>query len=250
MVSQKRLELGKTVSAVLFDLGNTLAAYYRRDEFQPILERAVDNVLAELRVRGVETVDRDAALASAVAENREADDFRVIPMTERLVRIFGVPARDAPLLEVLCERFLEPIFAVARVYDDALPVLASLRDAGLRTAIVSNSPWGSPAQPWRKELEKLGLAGLVDSIVLCSDVGWRKPAREIFVHAAAALGVHCEQCVFVGDDIQWDVEGSEAAGMRAVLIDRDDRHRGFGGARVRDLRSVLKYCTVAYGGGS
>jgi len=47
--TEKPLRRSTPTSAVLFDLGNTLAAYYRRDEFQPILERAVDNVLTELR---------------------------------------------------------------------------------------------------------------------------------------------------------------------------------------------------------
>jgi len=52
-------------SAVLFDLGNTLARYYSSDEFQPILERAVDSVIAELGARGVATVDRATALVAA-----------------------------------------------------------------------------------------------------------------------------------------------------------------------------------------
>jgi len=206
--TEKPLRRSTPTSAVLFDLGNTLAAYYRRDEFQPILERAVDNILAELRARGIVTVDRESALAAAAQENREASDFCVTPLTERLVRIFG-PWQDDSLADVLCERFLEPIFAIARVYDDVVPVLTQLRETGLRTAIVS------------------------------------KPAREIFMHAAAELGVDCRQCVFVGDELKWDVEGSKAVGMRPVLIDRDDRQRGFRGERIRDLRGVLKYCAGA-----
>jgi len=242
--TEKPLRRAAPPSAVLFDLGNTLAAYYRRDEFQPILERAVDNVLAELRTRGIVTVDRDSALASAAAENREASDCRVTPMAERLVRIFGL-AQDEALTDALCERFLEPVFAVARVYEDTVPVLTRLRAAGYRTAIVSNAPWGSPSAPWRRELTRLGLLSLVDTAVFCGDVGWRKPARQIFIHAAAELGVDCRQCVFVGDEIQWDVEGSKGVGMQPVLIDRDDRHRGLRGERIRDLRGVLKYCAGA-----
>jgi len=232
-------------SAVLFDLGNTLARYYSSDEFQPILERAVDSVIAELGARGVATVDRATALVAAGAENREASDFRVTPMGERLVRVFGLAPDDSAAIEALCERFLEPIFAIARVYDDVVPVLTQLRDAGFRTAIVSNAPWGSPSASWRREIERLGVSSLVDATVLCGDVGWRKPARQIFLHAAGELGVDCRQCVFVGDDLRWDIEGSKAVGMRPVLIDRDDRHRGFRGDRIRDLRGVLRYCVGA-----
>jgi len=242
---EKPLQRSAPPAAVLFDLGNTLAAYFRREEFGPILERAVDNMLAELAARCIATVDRDAALAAAAAENREASDFRVTPLAERLARVFGLPRDDSTATEALCERFLEPVFAVARVYDDVLPVLARLRETGLRTAIVSNTPWGSPSKPWRQELERLGLLTLVDVAVFCGDVGWRKPAREIFLRAAADLGVDCRQCVFVGDELQWDVEGSRAVGMRPVLIDRDDRYERFRGERIRDLRGVLKYCVGA-----
>jgi HAD superfamily hydrolase (TIGR01509 family) len=226
-------------SAILFDLGNTLAAYYRPAQFGPILEGCVRAVLEELRRRGIGTVDFDTAIDRARQENKEAPDFRFTPMEDRLVRIFGLGSlSDAGTVRTLCERFLEPIFRMGRVYDDALPVLARLRATGYATAIVSNAPWGSPPQLWHEELTRLGLSGAVDKVVMCGDVGWRKPAPQIFLHAAAELGVTCERCVFVGDELQWDVVGSASAGMRSILIDRDDVHPDYAGLRVRHLSEI------------
>lgn len=226
-------------TAVLFDLGSTLASYYRRDEFGPILERAVAGVRQQLLDVGRSVVPFEAALERAKAENREAADHRFAPLAERLARIFDVePAARAELDDVLCERFLEPIFAVGRAYADARTTLEDLRARGLRTAIVSNSPWGSPPSAWRRELGRLGLAALVDAVVLCGDVGWRKPSPRIFEHACARLGVGSADCVFVGDDLEWDVAGSAAAGMKPVLIDRDDRHATFAGLRIRSLSEL------------
>ena len=226
--------------AVLFDLGNTLAAYYHASEFGPILDGAVRAVRDELDRRRLCDVPHEEALRAALAENREAPDYRFAPMAERLERIFKVPlANDPELTLALCERFLAPIFAVGRVYDDALPALEQLREAGIRTAIVSNAPWGSPPALWRRELRRLQLADAVDAVVLCGDVGWRKPAPDIFRHAMAKLACRAEQCVFVGDDLRWDIEGSAAVGMRPVLIDRDGRHPGYTGERVPDLRAML-----------
>lgn len=226
-------------TAVLFDLGHTLAAYYRRDEFGPILERAVAGVRTHLLAAGRTVVAFDAALARAKAENREAADYRFAPLAERLARIFDIePAARAELDDVLCERFLEPIFAVARAYPDAHSTLEGLRARGLRTAIVSNSPWGSPPAAWRRELERLGFATLVDAVVLCGDVGWRKPSPRIFEHTCARLGVLSADCVFVGDDLEWDVAGSTAAGMKPVLIDREGHHPGFPGLRIRSLNDL------------
>jgi len=129
-------------TAVLFDLGNTLAAYYQRGEFGLILERSVRAVLFELAQRGIPAPNFDTAMAVAWEENREAPDSRFTPMEERLSRIFSLGASDSGLLRTLCERFLGPIFAVGRIYVDTLPVLERLRVAGHATAIVSNAPWG------------------------------------------------------------------------------------------------------------
>ena len=227
-------------AAVLFDVGNTLAAYYRREEFLPILDRAVARTSARLRAAGFEGVPHDVAMSRALAENREAADFRCAPMAHRLARIFSVPS-DAmkALAEPLCEAFLGPIFEIGRVYDDTHATLQMLRSQGYRTAVVSNLPWGSPPKLWRKELRRLGIAALTDAIVLCGDVGWRKPSRRIFDHASERLGVPSSQCVFVGDELDWDIAGSAAAGMRPILIDRDDRHAGFDGARIRSLHELL-----------
>ncbi len=163
-----------------------------------------------------------------------------MPLTDRLERIFRVSLADDPALaNTLCERFLAPIFAVGRVYDDALPALARLRQVGMQTAIVSNAPWGSPPQLWRRELRRLGLAGAVDAVVLCGDVWWRKPAPAIFHHALRKLGCRAAECAFVGDDLRWDIEGSAAVGIRPILIDRDGRYPGYEGERVADLDGLL-----------
>jgi putative hydrolase of the HAD superfamily len=227
-------------AAVLFDLGNTLAAYYRASEFRPILEEAIGAVREELVRRGHCDVSLESALAAAITENQEAPDYRFRPMIGRLERIFQSQlAADPSLAATMCERFLAPIFAVGRVYDDTLPALAELRQAGVNTAIVSNSPWGSPPELWRRELQRLRLSDAVDAVILCGDVGWRKPAPDIFHHAAGELGCGTADCVFVGDDLRWDIEGSAAVGMHPVLIDRDGRHPEYVGARIVDLRGIL-----------
>lgn len=226
--------------AVLFDLGNTIAAYYRPDEFRPILEEAIGGVLHELHRLELARITLDAAIAAAVRENREATDFRFVPMAERFERIFRITLVNDPLLaNALCARFLQPIFRLGRIYDDTQRVLTELRAIGVPTAIVSNAPWGSPPQLWMQEFGRLGLAAAVDAIVLCGDVGWRKPARQIFELAAAKLRRSCSECMFVGDDLQWDIEGSQAVGMRPVLLDRDGRHVDFQGERIRGLDEVL-----------
>ena len=118
-------------------------------------------------------------------------------------------------------------------------MLKDFNSRGYPTAIVSNAPWGSPPEMWHEELARLGLADAVDCVVLCGDVGWRKPAPQIFNFAADKLHRRPDECVFVGDDLRWDIAGSAAVGMQPILIDRDDRHRDHVGVRVGDLHGVL-----------
>jgi putative hydrolase of the HAD superfamily len=235
--------MSRPVGGVLFDLGGTLASYYHADEFRSVLERCVRHGLDELTRRGRTGAQFESVLAAAVAQ-KEAPDFRVRPLAPRLASVYAVPLQDAELLDALCAAFLKPIFALGRCFDDTLPVLAEVRATGVRTAIVSNSPWGSSAALWRQELRRLQLHDVVDVTVFCGDVGWRKPAKAIFDHAAHLIDVPADRCVFIGDDPQWDAEGATNAGMRPILIDRDERHPQAPWPRARTLWEVAEHLTL------
>lgn len=211
------------MDAVLFDLGNTLVSYYRREEFLPVLRLSVAAAAAVVdahRAGRQAPVDVAAATTAAERLNTERADGRVWPLAQRLTRIFALENDEATpeLLTELVTRFLGPIFATARADEHAVPVLIKLRELGKKSAIVSNTPWGSPAAPWRAELDRLGLLEHVDAVAFCVDVGWRKPAPQVFAHALGLLGVAPERAIFVGDDPQWDVVGAERAGLTAILL--------------------------------
>ncbi|MFH2111239.1 MAG: HAD family hydrolase [Candidatus Bathyarchaeota archaeon] len=216
--------------AVLFDLGNTLVSYYQRHEFPGILEEAVNGCVEHLRDAGIGF--REEGLWDRVKEqDHGSPDNRVYPLGLRLAAIFGLD--DQVTIDGLCRVFMEPIFVRGRLYSDVKPALRALRAGGVKTAIVSNTPWGSSAGLWRLELERLGLARLVDEAVFCGDVGWRKPDPRVFQYALSRIGVEAGDCLFVGDDPRWDVVGAVGVGMRAVLVDRTgedpDALHGLGG---------------------
>lgn len=51
------------------------------------------------------------------------------------------------------------MLATGKLDPQAISVLQKVRELGLRTAIVSNTPWGSPGEPWRRELDRLDAQG-------------------------------------------------------------------------------------------
>jgi HAD superfamily hydrolase (TIGR01509 family) len=208
--------IGRSVRAVLFDLGNTLVSYYAAADFAPILRKCLHDCIGVLAPH--KPIDEDELLQRALTLNVERVDYAVWPLAERLGILFGDAASDSATRERLTTAFLEPIFATAIVDPAALILLASLRARGLRTAIVSNTPWGSPAQAWRAELARHNLLAAVDAAVFCTDVGYRKPHPAPFERALSLLGVRPAEAVFVGDDPRWDVAGAQRAGLRPILV--------------------------------
>jgi putative hydrolase of the HAD superfamily len=99
-------------------------------------------------------------------------------------------------------------------YPDAAPALAALREAGIRTVVVSN--WDASLH---ERLRETGLAELVDGALASAEVGAAKPDAAIFAAALELAGTG--DAWHVGDTPEADVQGALAAGLRPVLIARD-----------------------------
>ena len=116
------------------------------------------------------------------------------------------------------------------LFEDVLPVLDELRAAELRIAVVSNG-----IRDLREFVAHHRLD--VDAIVDSRSHGRVKPHPTIFQAALDLLDVKPADAVMVGDSIEEDIEGARALGMRAILIDREDRHPDVE-ERLTDLYSL------------
>jgi putative hydrolase of the HAD superfamily len=101
-------------------------------------------------------------------------------------------------------------------YPDAVPALKELRERGRRLIAVSNWDCSLPAV-----LRRCGLGESLDGAVSSAIAGARKPDPAIFEPALELAGCGPEEALHVGDTLEEDVEGARAAGIRALLIDRD-----------------------------
>jgi HAD superfamily hydrolase (TIGR01549 family) len=113
------------------------------------------------------------------------------------------------------------------VFEDAVPVLEELRAAELRIAVVSNGIRDLTEFVAHHRLD-------VDVIVDSRSHGRVKPHPTIFLAALDALAVAPAEAVMVGDSLEEDYEGARALGMRAILVDRENRHPDVEG-RLTDL---------------
>jgi epoxide hydrolase-like predicted phosphatase len=99
-------------------------------------------------------------------------------------------------------------------------------DAGIKTGLISNS-WG-PSGYHTAEIE-----GVFDAVLISGEIGMRKPDPEIFLHAAALLGLPPDACVFV-DDLEQNAEGARAVGMDSIV----HRSARFTVPKLEDLLGV------------
>src|SRR6478736_3784360 len=97
---------------------------------------------------------------------------------------------------------------------EAAPVIDSLGRRGFILGIGSNYD-----ARLRTVLDGFpALARLEERMVISSEVGYRKPAREFFRAVVRRAGCEAGEILFVGDDRANDYEGATAAGLQALLL--------------------------------
>ncbi len=94
--------------------------------------------------------------------------------------------------------------------------LIQLRNSGWRQAIASSAP----GENVEVMLRVLDLRQYLDAIVSAEDVTIGKPDPQVFLTAAAKLGVPPERCVVV-EDAAAGVEGARRGGMKSIGVSRD-----------------------------
>jgi HAD superfamily hydrolase (TIGR01549 family) len=162
----------------------------------------------EARAAAIETLERHPELRH--------DEELWFAFTERIVRGMGGDTDAARGLAVEMTRLWEDS-ANFDLYDDVLPVMADLRRRGLKLGLVSNSA---------REIDDFVAhhALDVDCALTSRSHGWTKPHPTIFRAALELLGVEPAEAAMVGDSVEEDVKGALALGMRAFLIDRENRY--------------------------
>ena len=175
----------------------------------------------EARVAAIETIERNPEL--------DHDEEVWVLFTERIIRGMGGDSDRAYECAVEMTRGWEQA-ANFELYEDTLPVLAELRAHGLKIGLVSNTGRDLVAFVAHHALD-------VDAALGSATHGKTKPHPAIFQAALDELGVSAEEAAMVGDSPEDDIEGARALGMRAFLVDRDDRFPEVED-RLPDLRAL------------
>jgi putative hydrolase of the HAD superfamily len=213
------------IRAVFFDAGATLL------HPDPPVEEIYAREFSSGAAARFSPADLSRALALAWAEvhsDNRADRYGGVRGESEfwrgfLGRVRGHLDGGAVSLEVfarLASHFRDP--GSWAVFEDVRGTLADLGSRGVLLAVVSN--WDSHLPGL---LEALGLARSFRAVTVSAIEGTGKPEPEIFRRTCARLGLSPAQALHVGDSLVEDYEGARAAGLSALLLDREGRHAGF-----------------------
>jgi putative hydrolase of the HAD superfamily len=189
------------IRALLFDLDETLldrtqslthfvqAQYHRfYPHFQHIPLDLFQQRFVELDARG--TVWKDKVYQHLLVEQK----------------ITGVGWEE--LLDDYVARFASSCVGFPHLHE----MLRDLKARGYALGIVTNGR--SPFQ--ERNIDALGILPYFGAVLVSEAEGVRKPEPEIFLRAAARLGVQAGEVVFVGDNPQADIAGAQRCGMKAI----------------------------------
>jgi putative hydrolase of the HAD superfamily len=143
----------------------------------------------------------------------------VRPVLSRAYEAAGYdPARALELAAAARRLYVDPGVGWA-LFDDTLPALERLAQAGWGHAILSNH-----VPELRQIVAGLGLDEVVDFVSCSAETGYEKPHPQAYASVVEAL--RPAEAWMVGDNVVADVLGAEAVGIPAVLVRRPDPRAG------------------------
>ena len=209
-------EGGRRVEAVVFDWGGTLTPWHTVDLGEQWRDYA--RAYTGDPARADQLAERIMA-AEAVAWQRLREDGGSTRI-EQVLAAAGVDTDHPghPAAQAAYEEFWEPHTFTD---PDVPPLFRGLRARGVKVGVLSNTIWSREYH--ERVFARDGVLDLIDGAVYSSEIDHAKPRPEAFLAAMTAVGVtDPARCVYVGDRPFEDVHGSQAVGMRAILVPHSD----------------------------
>jgi HAD superfamily hydrolase (TIGR01549 family) len=206
------------IEAILFDMGGTLRTNTKRDD------AAKMEILAQI----IELVgiNQSPAEFSALLKSRDDayDEWASKNLTELSEAdlwtkwmLPDYPAEKIAPIAMQLNMILRDAIATRELLPDSRATVLELYRRGYRIGLVSNTTSSVDAP---QALEKAGISGCFETMVLSCVVGKRKPGADILLEAAERMGVQAGHCAYIGDRLDWDVVAARRAGFGKTVIQR------------------------------
>lgn len=123
-----------------------------------------------------------------------------------------------------------------------LGTLQALRDRGLPLALISNGN----ATYQRNKIKRYRLASSFSMILIEEEFGVGKPDPRIFLAALDHLHITAQEAWMIGDDLAFDIAGSQRLGIHAIWCDHERRGLPMNHTVVPDyvIHDLSEICTL------
>jgi len=194
----------KTVKACVFDAYGTLFDVFSvADGVRKAVGDKADAVTATWRQKQLEYSWLRSLMGAHV-------DFWQITREALDYALSAAGNEDAALRDELVTLYLS-----LSPYPEVGSVLATLKAAGVKRAILSN---GAPTM-LAAAVDSAGLDDLLDAVLSVEDVGVFKPAPQVYQLAVDRFGCAPEEICFMSSNA-WDAAGAAHFGFRVVWVNR------------------------------
>lgn len=130
---------------------------------------------------------------------------------ENLIHEFSIQGHAK---EILLASYINDFNKFSCCFEHVENIIIQLKQQGYLIGLISNGR--TPFQ--EHNFYALGLTEYFSSIIVSEAVGLRKPDPAIFLLSCQQLGVHPQDCIFVGDNELADIQAAQAVGMKTIFF--------------------------------
>ena len=223
------------IKHIIFDLDDTLCDYQRaRENAKSPINEVLDAHGIDIHAFWERFNRVKLGLFRQFADRTIArDEYRIRRFADVLE---GSHARFRDLSSELNHIYMQETNPNIELFSDTIPLMKDLRAKNIEAVILTNGPTDGQ----RAKFKTLGLSQYIQRIYIGEEIGCSKPNRKAFEYVLRDLDVPASDVLMVGDSIENDINGAEQIGIKAVLIDRGNKHSGYKGTKIGTLSEVIK----------
>jgi putative hydrolase of the HAD superfamily len=206
--------------AIIFDLDDTLITQTETSEtsWREIFDLYAAHFEASNRQKTLEAILKSVRWfwSDPTRHKRGRLDLRKA-RREIVAGVFLAQKIDNPFLVVmLADSLSARREGAVALFPDVITTLTCLRGLGLKLGLVTNGE----SKGQRDKIDRFGLAALFDLIQIEEEAGIGKPEAGVYEMVLQKLAIVPEEAWMIGDNLIWDIEAAQKAGLKAVWIDR------------------------------
>lgn len=133
---------------------------------------------------------------------------------ENLIQEFSIQHHSK---EILLTSYINDFNKFSCCFEHVENIIIQLKQQGYLIGLISNGR--TPFQ--EHNFYALGITEYFSSIIISEAVGLRKLDPAIFLLSCQQLGVHPQDCIFVGDNELADIQGAQGVGMKTIFFHPD-----------------------------